>query len=221
MPLRKLHLCSRRTLTTLVVAGGVAAAAPAAASAAACTPLPTTKAFGKYGDKADYSLAPGGNFEGTNTWTLTGGAKVQSGNDGAGITSGSKSLFMPITSTATSPEFCVDETNPYFRFMMSSTHKGGYIAAVLWRDAAGKLTQAQFTSSAYATLLSSGWQPSAVSPLAVKIPLGSGAAATVQLKLISTGNQSYADTNLLGSLASNLFGSVSIDSVMVDPYRRG
>ncbi|MBO9532056.1 MAG: hypothetical protein J7513_03670 [Solirubrobacteraceae bacterium] len=222
MPLRKSHFFTRKLIASLTLAGAVTACAPAVAAAAGCTQLPTSKAFSKFGDKADYSLAPGGGFEGTNTWTLTGGAKVVSGNENLGVSSGSKSLFMPITSTATSPEFCVDETNPYFRFAMSSTHKGGYVAAVLWRNSSGQLTQAEFTSSKYVTLLSSGWQPSAVSPLAVKLTLGSNdKAATVQLKIISTGNQNYSDTNLLGTLASNVFGSVTIDSVMVDPYRRG
>ncbi len=134
------------------------------AAAAGCAQLPTSKAFARYGDQADYSLAPGGNFEGSSTsWKLTGGAKVVYGNDTTGASSGSKSLFMPLLATATSPEFCVDETNPYFRFAMSSAHQGGYVAAVLWRNSSGQLTQAEFTSSKYATLLSSGWQPSAVS----------------------------------------------------------
>lgn len=221
MPLRKSHPDPRRPLAALALTGVVLAAAPEVASAAGCTQLPTTKAFARYGDQADYSLAPGGNFEGSTPWALTGGAKVVTGNDTTGATSGSKSLFMPLGSTATSPEFCVDDTNPYFRFAMSSLHKGGYLAVVLWRNSSGQLTQAEFTSSKYVTTLSSGWQPSAVSPLAVKLTLGTDRAATVQLKFISTGNQNYADTNILGTLASNVFGSVSIDSVMVDPYRRG
>ncbi|MDQ8045841.1 MAG: hypothetical protein AAGC46_13520 [Solirubrobacteraceae bacterium] len=220
MPLRKSHVRLVKSLAILAATSGLAASVPAVASAA-CTQLPTTKAFSRYGDKADYSAAPGGTFEGTNTWSLSGGAKVVSGNDTTGASSGSKSLFMPLGSTATSPEFCVDDTNPYFRFAMSSVQKGGYVAIVLWRNSSGQLTQAQFTSSAYVTTLQSSWQPSAVSPLATKITLGSDQAATVQLKFLSTGNQNWADTNLLGSLASNLFGSVSIDSVMVDPYRRG
>lgn len=220
MPLRKSSARTVRTVAILSLTGVAASAAPSSASAA-CTQLPTTKAFAKYGDQADYSLAPGGGFEGTNTWMLTGGAQVQSGNETTGASPGSRSLFMPLGSTATSPEFCVDDTNPYFRFAMKSAHKGGYIAAVLWRNSSGQLTQAEFTSSAFVTTLSSSWAPSAVSPLATKITLGTDKAASVQLKIVSTGNQNWADTNLLGTLASNLFGSVNIDSVMVDPYRRG
>ncbi len=218
MPIRKNHV--RRWLLASGAAAAAVAAAPSAASAA-CTALPTTKAFSKYGDQADYSVAPGGDFEGSTPWTLTGGAKIAAGNEPLGVAKGNKALFMPLASTATSPEFCVDETNPYFRFVMKSAHKGGYLAMVLWRNDAGQLTQAEFTSSAYVTLLESAWSPSAVSPLATKIPLGSGKAASVQLKLISTGNQNYSSTNILGTLASNVFGSVTIDSVMVDPYRRG
>lgn len=220
MPLRKSTARSLKAAAVLSLAAAASAVVVSTASAA-CTQLPTTKAFAKYGDQADYSLAPGGGFEGTNTWTLTGGAKVQAGNESTGASPGSKSLFMPLGSTATSPEFCVDDTNPYFRFAMKSAHKGGYIAAVLWRNSSGQLTQAEFTSSAFVTTLSSNWAPSAVSPLATKLTLGTDKAASVQLKIVSTGNQNWSDTNLLGSLASNLFGSVNIDSVMVDPYRRG
>lgn len=220
MPLRKSSSRATRAVAILSLTG-IAAGAAASTASAACEQLPTTKAFSRYGDQADYSLAPGGGFEGTNTWALTGGAKVQSGNDSTGATTGSRSLFMPLGSTATSPEFCVDETNPHFRFAMKSANKGGYVAAVLWRNSSGQLTQAEFTSSAYVTTLSSTWAPSALSPLATKLTLGTDNAATVQLKIISTGNQNWADTNILGTLASNLFGSVAIDSVMVDPYRRG
>ena len=73
MPLRKSH-----TLVPIIAALGVAAV-PAGA-AAACTPAATTQAFAKFGDTADYSLAPGGDFDGDTTgWVLTGGARIQSG----------------------------------------------------------------------------------------------------------------------------------------------
>ena len=193
---------------------------PAAASAA-CVQAPTTKAFSKAGDSADYSVAPGGSFEGTHGWALAGGAKIASGNETMGITTGSKSLVLPVGSTATSPEFCVDETNPYFRFMAKPTGAmAGYQAIVLYRDSAGKVTQAQFTSSKDITWGDGAWSPSAIAPLAKKIPLTSGATASVQLKFVSTGNQVAVGIGFWGKFTTNT-GTTSIDSVMVDPYRRG
>ncbi|MDO9355532.1 MAG: hypothetical protein Q7T55_17655 [Solirubrobacteraceae bacterium] len=199
------------------VTAPVATPAPAAATTG-CTPLPTKQAFSKWGDTAEYYPAPGGSFEtGTTTgWKLTTGAKIVSGNETLGVTSGSKALQLPVGATATSPEFCVDETQPSFRFASKvSSLDGGYAAIVLYRDTEGKIKQAQFTSSALGTYYNKAtdWNPSAVSPLATKIPLlsGGGKMATVQLMFVGT-------TKAYGIFVG---AKATIDSVMVDPYRRG
>ncbi len=213
MPLRK-----QGTIVPMTALAGLAlAAALPSVAQAACTPLPTQQSFAKFGDTAQYYLAPGGTFESGTTagWTLSGGASFVSGNETIGVTSGSRSLSLPVGATATSPSFCVDETQPSFRFAARlSSLDAGYAAVVLYRDAAGKLTNAQFTSSTLGTFYNgaSGWNPSAISPLATKIPLlSTEATATVQLKFIGT-------TKAYGMFV----GARSfIDSVMVDPYRRG
>lgn len=213
MPLRK-----QGTIVPMTALAGLAlAAALPAVAQASCTPMPTSQAFAKYGDTAAYYLAPGGSFEsGTTTgWSLTGGASFVSGNENLGVTSGSRSLSLPVGATATSPSFCVDDTQPSFRFAARvSSLDGGYAAIVLYRDAAGKLTNAQFTSSSDGSYWNgaSAWNPSAISPLATKIPLlSTEATASVQLKFIGT-------TKAYGFFV----GAKSyIDSVMVDPYRRG
>ncbi|MDO9352847.1 MAG: hypothetical protein Q7T55_04090, partial [Solirubrobacteraceae bacterium] len=129
MPLRKQGTIVR-TAAALTAAAAFAVAAPAAQ--AACVQAPTTKAFSKVGDQADYSVAPGGSFEGTHGWTLAKGAKIVTGNESVGIVAGTKSLQLPVGATATSPEFCVDETNPYFRFVAKPTGSmAGYQAIVL------------------------------------------------------------------------------------------
>lgn len=179
--------------------------------------MPTSTPFTSYGDGASYFLAPGGSFEsGTTTgWSLSGGAKIVSGNENLGVTSGSKALDLPVGATATSPAFCVDDSLPSFRFAAKlSSLDGGYAALVLYRDAAGKLTNAQFVSSADGTFWNgaTSWNPSAISPLATKIPLLSqNATATVQLKFIGT----------MKAYGIFVGAKATIDSVMVDPYRRG
>ncbi len=227
MPLRKQGTLIKG-IATVVSLAAVSAAAPAIASAA-CVQAPTTKAFTKVGDNADYSLAPGGNFEaGTPGWTLTGGAKVISGNESLGflkgsISPGSKSLALPVGATATSPEFCVDETNPYFRFMAKpDSSMSGYQAIVIYRNADGKITNAKFTSSADIKWGDGAWSASAISPLATKIPLSAAnPTASVQLMFVSTGNAVAVGIGFWGKFTGGDVGQTVIDSVMVDPYRRG
>lgn len=226
MPLRKGSLI-QGLLSAAAVTAAVAAA-PAAASAA-CVQAPTTQAFSKVGDTAQYSLAPGGSFEaGTAGWTLTSGAKVVNGNESLGflkgsVVAGSKSLALPVGATATSPEFCVDETNPYFRFMTKAdSSMAGFKAIVIYRNAAGAITNAQFTSSQEISWGDGNWGASKVSPLATKIPLsGANATASVQLSFVSTGNQVALGIGGWGKLTGGSVGQTLIDTVMVDPYRRG
>lgn len=218
MPLRKGH-----TVPAALAALALTAALPAAASAA-CTQGDTTKAFAKFGDTADYTLAPGGNFEsGTAGWTFTGGAKIQSGNETTGVDSGKSSLKLPLNSTATSPAFCVDQSNPYFRFVSRPDNAlAGYQAIVIYKDSSGATKSLQFTSSADQSWGSGAWAPSDPSPLAVKIPLtDADDTASVQLKFVSTGNQVAVGVNAWGLFAAGSVGSTSIDSIFVDPYRRG
>lgn len=227
MPLRKQGTLIKG-IAAAATAAAVFAVAPAAASAA-CVQAPTTKAFSKVGDNADYSVAPGGDFEsGAAGWTLTGGAKVINGNESLGyfkgsILPGSKSLALPVGATATSPEFCVDETNPYFRFMAKpDSSMSGYRAVVIYRNAAGDVTNAQFTSSADVKWGEGSWSASAISPLATKIPLSAtNPTASVQLLFVSTGNQVAVGINFWGKFTGGDVGQTVIDSVMVDPYRRG
>ncbi len=258
MPLRK-----HGTIINSAVALGAAAmlALPSLASAAdtttnvtsaavpsgTCTPLPTTKAFQNIdGDTADYSLAPDGGFEnGGRGWTFSGGAKVTTGNELLGINAGKKQVVIPLSGSITSPAFCVDESHPHFRFAykVDNAVLSGFIAYVIYRDAAGKITNVELISSKVLALAPSTWQATPKSPLATIIPLNSTTkSASVQLKITSlsptdlvndtTGGALAPVTGavgLAGGLVGTITGSISpvlnigitVDSVMVDPYRRG
>lgn len=203
MPLRKNGIFIR---TIVAAAIGAAAFAMPSAALANCAEQPTKQAFAKFGDTADYSIAPAGDFEAAG-WQLLNGAKITTGNETAGITTGSKSLFLPRTGIAISPEFCVSNAHPTFRFMTKSNFwYSTYQALVLYRDTEGTLTQAQFVSSDDTKIFPGSWKPSAISPLATKIPLlASGAAQTASVQILLRAGE----------------GSTQFDSVMVDPYRRG
>src|SRR4051812_13499923 len=96
---------------------------PAAAQASPCKAAPTKKAFAGFGDNANYSLAPGGNFEaGTPGWSLT-NSSVQAGNESfkVGGAADAKSLAIKATGSAVSPASCVGMEHPTFRFFARRT----------------------------------------------------------------------------------------------------
>lgn len=216
MPLRK-NGTLIKSVISFATAAVIVGAVPAGAAAAACVQLPTTKAFSKVGDQADYSVAPGGDFEtGAAGWTFTGKYSIVSGNETLGffkgpVLSGTKSLKLPPGATATSPEFCVDESHPHFRFMAKADGAmAGYAVVVLYRNLAGQITKAEFTTSKAVSWGDGDWVASSPNALATQIPLdGPDASATVQIRFISTGNPLFA------------MGATRFDSLMVDPYRRG
>lgn len=222
-------------VTTTATTAGAQTTSTAVPAPTNCQQLSTTKAFqGVDGDAADYSVAPGGNFEdGSPAWSLDNGARIVSGNESLGVSPGSKALVMPSGATATSPEFCIDDSHPSFRFAYKVDNSAltGFIALVLYRDSSGQLTNVELTSSKSISFKPSTWQASPASPLATLVPLSAASrSATVQLKIVSlaptdvvAGGVASGAFNFAAKIASAVsttsnFG-VTIDSVMVDPYR--
>jgi hypothetical protein len=81
-----------------------------------------TQPFSQFGDRANYKLVAGGNFEsGGAGWKFTGrGAKVVSGNEPwkVGGSNHAKSLVLPAGSSAISPVACVGLAEPTLRFFV-------------------------------------------------------------------------------------------------------
>jgi hypothetical protein len=99
-------------------------ASPAAAGLGLACPDPTTKPFAPWNDYAKYAFAPNGGFEsGATGWTLTGGAKVVSGNESffANGTRDRYSLSLPPGSTAKSAPMCVSLLNGKMRFFAANS----------------------------------------------------------------------------------------------------
>ena len=120
----------RKTLiTALVAAAGTAlAAAPASAgvlvkSATDCNSTDIAQPFTRWGDNANYFLAPGGDFEnGTAGWGLTGGARVVADNEPWNVNGdGNGALQIPAGATVTSPTVCVGLDHPTIRFFAKRT----------------------------------------------------------------------------------------------------
>lgn len=221
MPLRKgtsRWAATAGVTALLAVAGAVAAPAAmaggllslitdtsgsaAGTSAGACPALPTTKAFSRWGDTADYSALTGGGFEaGTSGWQLnTSWAKIVADQDAYNVGgTGSKALELGAPSSAASPAFCVDTTNPHFKFMVRVLKKTTLTTIIQYQKADGSWANA---ISARASLPVGTWMPSDPNPLSKSVPgLVAGKSAKVRLWWMNTGGVSH------------------IDSVMVDPYR--
>jgi hypothetical protein len=103
-------------------AAGMAASAAPAGAAVAC-PNPTSYPFAQFGDPSAYAVAPNGGFEGGSTgWTLTGGAKVVSGNESYFVSgAGTHSLSLPAGSSATSPPMCVGLLDTKMRLFIANS----------------------------------------------------------------------------------------------------
>jgi len=137
-------------LATLVVA----LAAPGAANAGLLTGILSTGSasycdpdvsqyFAPWGDSAWYRLVPGGTFEGSHGWSLSGGAKVVSGNEPWRVKSktDSRSLYLPAGSTATSPTTCFDFGDWHARFFVRNARSGGTLEVdILVRSLVGVLS---------------------------------------------------------------------------------
>ena len=113
---------------SLVLAGTGATATTPAASCPGTIEYP----FSGFGDANAYVLTPGGSFEGSNGWTLTGGAAVVAGSESFGVhaASDSKSLSIPAGGSATSPATCVTKLDPTIRFFAT----GGSATSALQVD---------------------------------------------------------------------------------------
>ena len=125
----------RRGLAGLVLALALAAM-PSAASADGlslgldgCPARTTEHPFARWLDWSNYTLVPGGTFEGSlSDWKLSGGAKVVAGNEtfnahGAG---GTHALSLPSGSSATTPPMCVAVLDPTLRYF--AANDGGLLS---------------------------------------------------------------------------------------------
>jgi hypothetical protein len=183
----------------------IAVTAPSAD--AYCASTPTKQAFKRFGDNADYSLAPGGSFEsGTSGWSLT-KAAVASGNEPfkVGSPSDAKSLALQATGTAVSAPICVGVEHPTFRlFARRTSGSWGVLTIKLrWTDPNGTTNETVVASAGGDTYTS--WAPTP--PINLAGPLGlwkKGSSVNVRIVF---------DPEDYG-------GAWAIDDLYIDPYRR-
>ena len=126
-----------------------------------CTVEPAlSKPFSASNDRADYALAPGGDFATAAAgWALSRGAAVTSGNQPFAIGNGGRaSLRLPAGSSATSAPMCVDSSHPHFRVFARNLGKARtqLKADVLFLNAEGDIRS---TASGTVVAGNTAWSP--------------------------------------------------------------
>jgi hypothetical protein len=118
-------------------------AAPASAGLLdGCGDRALERPFLRFLDPLAYTLVPGGDFESSAGWTLTGGARIVDGNEPWKVhgASDSQSLSLPSGSSATSPPVCIHLLDPTVRFF--GVNNGSLLSLlrvdVLYNDAGGR-----------------------------------------------------------------------------------
>jgi hypothetical protein len=109
---------------SIALLAALLALAAFAGSAQACSSAGAKQAFSAWGDQRSYVLAPDGGFEaGAQGWSLSGGAKVVSGNESYYLNSAAdrSSLSLPAGSSAGSPPVCMAIDTPVFRMVARNT----------------------------------------------------------------------------------------------------
>jgi hypothetical protein len=134
--------------TTLVsIAAALALALPVFAKpahraplAARCPDQPTTLAFERWGDDAQYAEVPGGAFESELTWSATGAAALVAQSDPFDIAGpGAWSVRLGAGDSITSPVLCLSRYHPHLRFVAQAAGSKSHLRIeVLYIDAKGK-----------------------------------------------------------------------------------
>jgi hypothetical protein len=196
-------LLTAATAVSLLVTASAAEAAKVA-NTESCVPQPTlVQPFAAWGDVADYTLTPGGNFENAaSDWALGELASIVGGNESfhVGAAADSSSLSLSEGSSAVSTPICIDESYPTFRLFARNT---GNLDSKLNVDVLYSTTKGKLAVKRAGTYRasSSQWSPTATMNIKVKFDdSGSGPVA-------------FRFTPVHG-------GAWQIDDVYVDPCMR-
>jgi hypothetical protein len=191
-------------LTAALLAVPAASADAAVVEISPCDGATLSQPFERWGDLAQYKLAPGGDFEGGAAgWTLTAGAGVVGGSEPWAATGemGASALALPAGASATSPATCVNAGAPTFRFFGRATRGLLPVLRVdlVYRDGLLGLVSLPVGTVAGST----AWQPT--------LPMLTGSAVAAAL--------ANGDTPLSLRFTA-VSGDWQLDDVFVDPYSR-
>jgi hypothetical protein len=191
----------------VVAALAIGAGTAQAAGTAGCPTYQSSKPFLPWLDVLSYTLVPNGGFEsGSTGWTLSGGAKVVSGNEKFFVRSSTDkySLSLPSGSSATSSTTCVETLDTTMRFFAINT--GSLLATLkveaVYKDAGGT-TRTLLVGLVTGT---GAWSPTLPTLILANL---------LQLPLLTDGNIEVA----FRFTPQGLLGNWGIDDVYVDPLK--
>jgi len=179
----------------------------AAATGTACPSYQLSKPFLPWLDVASYTLAPNGGLEsGSTGWSLSGGAKVVSGNEKFFVRSATDqyALSLPPGSSALTGATCVGTLDATMRFF--AVNSGSLLSTlkveVVYKDATGT------TRTALVGLLlgTGSWSPMLQTPILVNL---------LALPLLTDGNMTVA----FRFTPQGVLGGWRIDDVYIDPLK--
>ena len=172
---------------------------------AACEGQVTEQPFTRWADPASYVLVRNGAAESGSSWNLQGGAARTSGNETFYVhdEDDSRSLTLPLGSSATTAPMCVGLEHPTLRLL--ARNRGSVLASllveVLFTDATGK-SRAAPIGAYFGT---SSWQPTLPLPV------------LANLTALPPGDH----VDVAFRFTPQPGGEWSIDDVYVDPFRHG
>jgi hypothetical protein len=200
----------RRSLFGALLAAAVCtvlAASPSQASllgAGDCPATALTNPFAPFGDFADYTLVPGGDFESRDPgWSLRGAGVVRGdASPDVGSRDDSRSLRIDGNGEAVSPAFCISDQHPTFRFNVRQRgdRNGQLRVGLRWTNGLGQVREAMVEDLDADNY--DAWHPSPILPLWSRLDL-------------LTGTQ---DVQLVFRVIRG--AEWQIDDVYYDPYRR-
>jgi hypothetical protein len=197
---------------TLAATAGLALLPAASASAAlietsACDGAPLSQPFAPWGDANLYKLAPGGDFEGSQSgWSLSGGARKVAGSEPFAATgrAGSSSVSIPAGGSVTSAPTCVNAAYPSFRFFYKSS--GGLLGLV--------------PALSVDLVYRSGLLGLVAIPAGVVLPSGQWQPSLPMLTLSAVGAAVAGGQAPLSVRFTSVAGTWSVDDVFIDPHQR-
>ncbi len=198
-------IAAPRRRVAVFVAALAALILPGVANAA-CPDRPLAREFARWLDPINYTIVPGGHFEGgLSGWALTGGARVVYGNEPYFLRANhdDQSLYLPSGSSVTTPFVCVELLDPVARFV---TRNRGSLLGALEVEAIVRVGAETVTVPAGVTVVDLGWQPSLPTLTAANVLAGldlRDGTADVAFRFRPVGFSS----------------AWQIDDVYVDPFR--
>ena len=194
-----------RTTFALALVAGIASLAGSAAPASAASsglglacPSPTTQAFTKWGDYANYAFAPNGGFEsGSTGWSLSAG-KLALDNESYFVHSSADRYSLRLSSggSATSPAMCIGLFSGKMRFVAKGDPGAKVKVQIVYR---GLLSSVLGILDGGTYTVGSAWSPSpSVAMLGGVLPL---LTSSVSFRFTAVG------------------GAASVDDVYLDPMK--